>query len=120
MREVLVAQQIEFRLEPGEASIVNNYAMCHSRSNYIDGATQERRRLLLRAWMELPPEDRRLPLGREFYHMENENGRLGYDPVPGRKQRIAQNDYDGVSEELADLFKAAQAKPGARVPAGQK
>ncbi len=36
---------------------------------------------------------------------------LGYDPVPGREERIAQNDYDDVSEELANLFKAAQAKP---------
>jgi hypothetical protein len=85
--------------------------MCHSRSDFIDGDTPQTRRLVLRAWMEVPPQDRRLPLGREFFHMENKGGRLGYDPVPGREQRIAQNDYDDVSEELANLFKAAQAKP---------
>jgi hypothetical protein len=111
LREVLVEQQVEFRLEAGEVAFANNYAMCHSRSDFIDGDTPQTRRLVLRAWMEVPPQDRRLPLGREFFHMENEGGRLGYDPVPGREQRIAQNDYDDVSEELANLFKAAQAKP---------
>ena len=36
---------------------------------------------------------------------------LGYDPVPGREGRIARNDYHDVPESLANLFKAAQAKP---------
>ncbi len=118
LREILVEQQFEMQLQPGEATIVNNYAMCHSRSDFINGDTPDKRRLVLRAWMEVPLEDRRLPVGREFFHMENEDGRLGYDPVPGREGRIAQNDYDDVSEELADLFKAAQAKPkaSARAP----
>jgi hypothetical protein len=111
LREVLVRQQLELRLEPGEASFANNFAMCHSRSDYVDGPTPEQRRLLLRAWMEVPLADRRLPLGREFFHMENEGGHLGYDPVPGREGRVARNDYSDVSEELANLFKAAQAKP---------
>jgi hypothetical protein len=116
LREVLVRQQVELRLEPGEASVANNFAMCHSRSNFTDGAVPEQRRLVLRAWMEVPPEDRRLPLGREFFHMENEGGHLGYDLVPGREGRIARNDYNDVPEELAELFKATQAKPrlGAR------
>jgi hypothetical protein len=61
--------------------------------------------------MEVPLVDRRLPLGREFFHMENEGGHLGYDPVPGREGRIARNDYSDVPEGLAELFKAAQAKP---------
>ncbi len=112
LRETLVAQQIEFRLESGEAAFANNYAMCHSRSDFVDGDTPGTRRLLLRAWMEVSAADRRLPVGREFFHMENAGGRLGYDPVPGRAERIASNDYDHVSEELANLFKTAQAKPG--------
>lgn len=111
LREVLVRQQLEVRFEPGEAVFVNNYAMCHSRSDFVDGDDPEGRRLVLRAWMEVPIEDRRLPLGREFFHMENEGGRLGYDPVPGRAERIARNDYVDVSPELAELFKATQAKP---------
>jgi Taurine catabolism dioxygenase TauD, TfdA family len=111
LREVLVRQQVELRMRPGEAAMANNYAMCHSRSDFVDGPDPDRRRLLLRAWTEVPIEDRRLPIGREFFHMENEGGHLGYDPVPGREGRIAINDYDNVDEDLANLFKAAQAKP---------
>ena len=111
LRLVLVRQQVEFRLEAGEASFANNFAMCHSRSDFQDGPLPEQRRLVLRAWMEVPLADRRLPLGREFFHMENAGGRLGYDLVPGREGRIARNDYNDVPEELAKLFKAAQAKP---------
>lgn len=35
----------------------------------------------------------------------------GYDPVEGRDGAIAQNDYKNVDAALADMFKAAQAKP---------
>jgi hypothetical protein len=111
IREALFEQQFEFRMEPGEASIANNYAMCHSRSDFVDGARPEQHRLVLRAWTEVPPTDRRLPVGREFFHMENAGGRLGYDPVPGLEQSIARNDYRNVPDELAELFKATQAKP---------
>ena len=111
LRTVLVRQQVELRMQPGDAAMANNYAMCHSRSDFEDGADPEHRRLVLRAWTEVPLADRRLPVGREFFHMENEGGHLGYDPVPGREGRIAINDYDNVDEDLANLFKAAQAKP---------
>jgi hypothetical protein len=111
LRNVLVRQQLELRMQPGDAAMTNNYGMCHSRSDFVDGADPASRRLLLRAWTEVPIEDRRLPIGREFFHMENEGGHLGYDPVPGREGRIAINDYDNVDEDLANLFKAAQAKP---------
>jgi hypothetical protein len=111
LREVLVRQQFEFRQDRGEAVIGNNFVMCHSRSDFKDGPDPERRRLLLRAWMEVPVEDRRLPIGRRFFHMENEGGHLGYDPVPGREGRIAINDYANVDKDLADMFKAAQTIP---------
>jgi hypothetical protein len=65
----------------------------------------------LRAWTEVPDADRRLPIGREFFLMENAGGRLGYDPVPGREGRIATNDYNDMPPELAEMFKAAQIKP---------
>jgi hypothetical protein len=61
--------------------------------------------------MEVPREDRRLPIGREYFHMENKDLRLGYDVVEGRDGSIARNDYKNVNAELADMFKAAQAKP---------
>ena len=111
LRSVLVRQQFEMRMQRGDAAMANNFAMCHSRSDFIDGPDPERRRLLLRAWTEVPLKDRRLPIGREFFHMENEGGHLGYDLVPGREGRIAINDYNNVDEELANLFKATQAKP---------
>ncbi len=111
LRHVLVRQQVELRMQPGDASMANNYAMCHSRSDFVDGPDPERRRLVLRAWNEVPIDDRRLPVGREFFHMENEGGHLGYDLVPGREGRIAINDYSNVDEDLANLFKAAQVKP---------
>jgi len=111
LRRVLVQQQVELRMQPGDASMANNYAMCHSRSDFVDGDDPAQRRLVLRAWNEVPDEDRRLPIGREFFHMENEGGRLGYDPVPGREGRIAINDYNNVDEDLANLFKATQVKP---------
>jgi hypothetical protein len=111
LRRVLLEQQVEFTLARGELVLGNNYAMCHSRSDYVDGPDPAKRRLLLRAWTEVPRADRRLPLGREYYHMENKGGGLGYDPVPGRRDRIAGNDYSNVDENLANLFKAAQAKP---------
>ena len=60
--------------------------------------------------MEVPIEDRRLLVGREFFHMENEGGRLGYDQCRAGEGRIAINDYDNVDEDLANS-KAAQAKP---------
>jgi hypothetical protein len=91
--------------------MANNFAMCHSRSDFVDGDDPAKRRCYLRAWMEVPVQDRRLPFGREFFHMENKDLRLGYDPVPGREATIARNDYANVSEDLAKLFKAAQAKP---------
>ncbi len=111
LRAVLVDQQLEFRMEPGEATIANNFGLCHSRSEFLNGEAPDQKRLVLRAWNEVPEKDRRLPVGREFYHMENKGGRLGYDPVPGRDKNIARNDYNNVPEELANLFKAAQAKP---------
>lgn len=113
LRKVLVRQQAEVRLERGEAVYANNFAMCHSRSDFVDGDDPSRRRCYLRAWMEVPLEDRRLPMGREFFHMENKDLRLGYDPVPGRDASVARNDYANVDDELANLFKASQAKPAA-------
>jgi len=111
LRVVLVRQQLDVHFEPGEAAVANNYAMCHARSDFVNGDVPEEQRLVLRAWTEVPPFDRRLPIGREFFLMENEGGRLGYDPVPGREGRIATNDYNDMPPELAEMFKAAQVKP---------
>ncbi|MBV9637951.1 MAG: TauD/TfdA family dioxygenase [Mycobacteriaceae bacterium] len=111
LRRVLVEQQVEFRLESGEAAVANNFAMCHSRSDFVSSTDPKKARCFLRAWMEVPRGDRRLPIGREYFHMENKGLRLGYDIVEGRDGRISRNDYANVDTTLADMFKAAQAKP---------
>ncbi|MBT6116322.1 MAG: TauD/TfdA family dioxygenase [Rhodospirillaceae bacterium] len=42
---------LEVMLEPGEAVIMNNYAVLHARSAFRDGADAAKKRLLLRLWM---------------------------------------------------------------------
>jgi len=111
MRVTLLEQQLELRMAPGEVSVANNYAMCHSRSNFVDGEDDKQRRLVLRVWTEVPNKDRLLPLGREYFLMENAGGRLGYDPVPGLDGAIGRGDYNGMTDELAAIIKATQAKP---------
>jgi alpha-ketoglutarate-dependent taurine dioxygenase len=110
LRQVLDDQQIEFGLRPGEVSVANNYAMCHSRSDYVDGDDFHRRRTVLRVWTEVPADDRRLPVGREYFHMENAGGRLGYDPIPGRVGRVDENELYHGDQELAELIRTTQAK----------
>jgi alpha-ketoglutarate-dependent taurine dioxygenase len=111
---VLHEQQLEIRAESGDMSIANNYAMAHSRSAFVDGSAPEKRRLVLRAWMELPPWRKRLPvhLGREFHHLETEAGRLASEPIPGR-DALARNEYVNVPESVSELIRQTQKKPRA-------
>ena len=66
---------------------------------------------LLRAWTEVPLEDRRLPDRARVLPHGEQGWAPRVRPGPGREGRIAINDYSNVDEDLADLFKAAQAKP---------
>jgi len=43
---------LEMDLEPGDMQFVNNYTVLHSRSRYEDWPQPERRRYLLRLWLE--------------------------------------------------------------------
>lgn len=53
--------QLEMALEPGDIQFVNNYCVLHSRTSYEDWPEKERRRYLLRLWLntglvtEMPP-----------------------------------------------------------------
>ena len=53
--------QLEMALEPGDIQFVNNYTVLHSRTTYEDWPEKERRRYLLRLWLntglvtEMPP-----------------------------------------------------------------
>ena len=46
---------LEFTLQPGEIYFINNYTILHARTAFDDGDTEEdRRRHLLRLWLEVP------------------------------------------------------------------
>ena len=53
--------QLEMALEPGDIQFVNNYTVLHSRTSFEDWPEKERRRYLLRLWLntglvtEMPP-----------------------------------------------------------------
>jgi hypothetical protein len=47
-------------LEPGDMQILSNHTMLHSRTEFVDHAEPERKRLLYRLWLA-PPDGQRLP-----------------------------------------------------------
>lgn len=77
-------ERVGFRLqlEPGEVLFINNFEMLHSRTAFVDWEEPERRRLLLRLWLEGVP---RRPLKPEMMTFQNRSGRLGIDPQEGRQ-----------------------------------
>jgi hypothetical protein len=74
--------QFETRLEPGEIAIANNLTMMHARSIFKDHEALEKKRLMIRLWLDADHDAR--PTVRELWRYENKNGRSGVDPVPGR------------------------------------
>src|SRR4029077_16057490 len=44
--------QFETRLEPGEASFLNNYTIMHARSELTDWGDPEKNRLMMRIWLD--------------------------------------------------------------------
>jgi len=79
--------QFETRLEPGEASFLNNYTVMHARSEFEDWDEPERKRLMLRLWLDAERKVR--PHIREIHIYENKNGRSGIDYQPGRLPAVA-------------------------------
>jgi hypothetical protein len=66
---------LEFTLQPGEIYFINNYTILHARTAFDDGdAEEDRRRHLLRLWLEVP---QMRPV-----HAHIRSG--GIDAVPGR------------------------------------
>lgn len=43
--------RFDVMLEPGDVSLINNYAVMHTRSAFYDGDTEAEKRLLLRLWL---------------------------------------------------------------------
>lgn len=79
--------QLETRLEPGEASFLNNYTIMHARSEFEDWGDPEKNRLMLRLWLDVEWNAR--PVVSEIHIYRNEGGRSGIDPQPGRLPAVA-------------------------------
>ena len=79
--------QFETRLEPGEASFLNNYTVMHARSEFDDWDEPEMKRLMLRLWLDVERKAR--PVVREIHIYENAGGRSGIDPQPGHLPAVA-------------------------------
>jgi len=86
-RRTAAALQFETRLEPGEASFVNNYAIMHARSEFEDWAVPEKKRLMLRLWLDVERNAR--PVVPEIHIYQNKGGRSGIDPQPGGLPAVA-------------------------------
>ena len=46
---------LKFMLQPGEASFINNYTVLHSRTGFADWPQTDKKRLLLRLWLQTTP-----------------------------------------------------------------
>ncbi len=79
--------QFETRLEPGEASFLNNYTIMHARSEFEDWGDPLKNRLMLRLWLDAERKAR--PVVPNIHIYENEDGRSGIDPQPGRLPAVA-------------------------------
>ena len=65
---------LEFTLQPGEMYFINNYTILHARTAFEDFEEEDRRRHLLRLWLEVPQ------LRPVHPHIQSR----GIEAVPGR------------------------------------
>ena len=79
--------QFETRLEPGEATFLNNYTVMHARSEFEDWDEPAKKRLMLRLWLDAERNQR--PVTRSIHIYENKGGRSGIDYQPGRLPAVA-------------------------------
>lgn len=79
--------QFETRLEPGEASFLNNYAIMHARSEFEDWGDPKKNRLMLRLWLDAERNAR--PVVPQIHIYQNQGGRSGIDPQPGQLPAVA-------------------------------
>ena len=82
---------LTFRLEPGDMLLVNNYAIMHGRTAFEDYAEPERKRRLLRVWLDA--RDLR-PVPDEFNQMGAQNG------IPYQHGRSCSYDFQKLFREV--------------------
>jgi len=105
-QEAAVRLQFELHFEPGEMALANNLTLIHGRSEFVDWEAPEKKRLLLRLFLQ--PLRHRRPVLPEQNWLKNEGGRWGIDKIPGRE--VAPNDYYALPDEIQEIIKAAQMK----------
>ena len=66
---------LDMHFEPGDIQLLNNHLIYHARTDYVDHAEPERKRLLLRLWLAVPGS-RPLPAGYELLFGDIEAGAL--------------------------------------------
>jgi len=76
--------RFEIRLNPGEASFINNYETLHARTAFADWDEPNRKRLLYRLWLEGDPPR---AMRKEVHLYQNRSGHMGVDPQSGRGPR---------------------------------
>jgi hypothetical protein len=81
-RETAQHLQFETRLDAGEATFLNNYTVMHARSEFVDWEQADKKRLMLRLWLDAERNQR--PVVPEIHIYENKHGRSGIDYQPGR------------------------------------
>lgn len=67
---------IKFMMEPGDLYLATNWSTLHSRTAFVDHEEEERKRLILRIWLQREP---RTPIPPEMYNYRNPSGDMGID-----------------------------------------
>lgn len=90
--------RFDVQLKPGEALLTSNFDMLHSRTAFVDWDDPERRRLVLRLWLEGEPPR---PLKREVFTYQNRSGRQGIEAQ--EHSRVGEDAYQPVAEARGKL-----------------
>lgn len=74
--------RFDLTMEPGEVLFSSNFDMLHSRTGFVDWDEPDRKRLILRLWLEDSPPR---PLRREVFTYQNRSGHQGIDAQADRQ-----------------------------------
>lgn len=94
--------RVAFRMQPGDLLVVNNLAVLHARTQFDDHEDQEKRRHMVRLWLQGFPGFRPVPAGMNFFN----GGQCGIPPQEGQEAH-----YD-MASVLRDRASGGAAKLG--------
>jgi len=78
------ALHLDMELAPGDVQLVNNHALVHDRTAFVDGPEPDKKRHLLRLWL-CPPDGRPLPAAFAGRYGRIDVGNRGGVHLPGVK-----------------------------------